>query len=98
MGSDAGRGTSTLSGTLTLAANPCTTRPCLPGVALALDSAAGRYFLRRRRRWLRDPSELEEGPAMPGDRIVVTGHAGAGADVDGMPFLTLDVLAVRRDG
>jgi hypothetical protein len=75
--------------------NPCTTRPCLPGLTLAVDGPAGRHFLKRSKTWIADPEQLAAGLAA-GDEVTVTGEGSSATDVDGQGFRTLTVESARR--
>jgi hypothetical protein len=85
----------TVRGRIGLLPNPCTTQPCLPGLALAIEGPAGRHFLTRGRAWVTDPGALAPDLA-PGDEVVVTGVEARRTDVHGQPFRTLDVESVER--
>ena len=84
----------TIRGTLELVPNPCTTRPCIPGLALAVVVDGVPYFLTENealcmqgRNWSR---ELPD----PGEPVAVTGEVEAQLDVNDCRFLTIEVAGI----
>lgn len=85
----------TLTGRYVFLPNPCTTSPCLPGMALALESAGRYYFLTAAGRWLDKPAEHWGWAPQYGDRIAVTGRTGEQSDIHGKAFATIEVESLR---
>jgi hypothetical protein len=91
----------TLRGSLVLLANPCTTQPCLPGVALALAppaDAGGPHpcFLTRHGAFVSDPRALPGGSrAAIGELLEVVGERSERYDVHGEKVVTIEVADVQ---
>lgn len=85
----------TLRGTLELVPNPCTTRPCIPGLALAVVVDGVPYFLTENEALcMHDRDWGRELPA-PGKPVAVTGELQTRLDVNDCRFLTIEVAGVR---
>lgn len=85
-----------VEGALVLTPNPCTTQPCLPGMALAVDTGDGPCFLTRKGTWLMDPSTLGPAAVAIGDMVRVTGSVNQAVDVRGEAFRMVEVDSVER--
>lgn len=85
-----------VEGALVLVPNPCTTQPCLPGMALAVDTGDGPCFLTRQGTWLMDPGALGPPPVAIGDLVRVTGSVNQAVDVRGEAFRTVELGSVER--
>ncbi len=88
-----GSGEQTIEGTLTLLPNPCTTKPCLPGLAFAVMADDGApYFLAKN-----DGFYMHGVPDMPepGDKVVATGSVQEKRDVTGKAFKAIELTALR---
>ena len=84
-----------LIGRCTLAPNPCTTTPCLPGVAYAVECEAELYFLTLAGRWSAQARSYAGYTAQVGDEVEVTGLVHRRMDIFGKPFFTVEVSSVR---
>lgn len=84
-------GHTTITGRYAFVPNPCTTEPCLPGMAYAMESGGKCFFLTVGGRWS-DQARAWQGwiPAV-GDAISVTGTVRQQLDIRGNPFFTLEV-------
>lgn len=71
--------------------NPCTTEPCLPGMAYAVRSATQCVFLTTAGRWLDTAIAWQEWTPQVGDAVTAVGQVRQGTDVRGLPFLTMEV-------
>ncbi len=78
-------------GTLVLVPNPCTTEPCLPGMALALDADGELLVLTQRGGWLPAGVSLPGRAPALGQRLRVRGELRQGRDIHGDPFLQLEL-------
>lgn len=88
----------TLTGTLSLEPNPCTTKPCLPGIAFALVTDDGvRYFLTRRGGFIMPSSAESNSLPAPGDKVVAGGSVQEEHDIAGNIFRTLEVTTLRSE-
>ena len=74
--------------------NPCTTRPCLPGMAYALQTPTDRYYLTRAGRWSATATAWGGYAPQIGDPIYVTGVVDDHVDAFGKPYLTLEAASV----
>jgi hypothetical protein len=82
------------TGKLELVPNPCTTRPCLPGLAFAVivDDRVP-YFLTRDGRFLmQNAIDLPS----PGERVVAVGHVSNQRDVNNNAFKTIEFTSLTR--
>ncbi len=75
--------------------NPCTTKPCLPGMAYAINAKGTDYFLTvngrsfsENRPWNRNP------PPLRGDEVDVTGKVSKQKDIRGDEFRTIEVASL----
>jgi hypothetical protein len=87
----------TITGTLTLLPNPCTTKPCLPGMAFAViadDSV--RYFLTRDGGFYMLNSGASKNIPAPGDKVVASGDVQEKQDIAGNIFTTIEITALRQ--
>ena len=87
----------TITGTVALLPNPCTTKPCLPGMALAVIANDGvRYFLTKDGGfYMQDSGESKQMPA-PGDKVVARGDVQEKLDITGNTFTTIEVTTLRQ--
>ena len=90
------------TGRLVLVPTPCTTDPCLPGLAVALEQAGTTLLLGRQGRWLTE-AETPPGwsPALGprlgdalGQVVTVTGAVHDRSDRLGAPYRLLEVVAL----
>jgi hypothetical protein len=88
-GEPAGR-VASVRGTVQVLPNPCTTRPCLPGMALALEATTGTWYLVRNRAFVDDLGVLG-GSKEVGQQVTVTGRTAQRHDVDGEVFRTIEL-------
>lgn len=85
----------TVQGLLVLLPNPCTTQPCLPGLALAVrgdarDGQRGLWYLQRGGGFVTDPAEIPGRPQL-GIPLRISGTLRPGRDVHGEVYQTLQV-------
>lgn len=81
----------TITGTYVFLPNPCTTEPCLPGMAYAVRSATQCVFLTIAGRWSDTAVAWQGWTPQMGDTITVVGRVAQRTDVRGQPFLTIEV-------
>lgn len=81
----------TITGTYVFVPNPCTTEPCLPGMAYAVRSATQCVFLTAGGRWLDTALEWQGWTPQVGAAVTVAGKVTQRTDVRGQPFLTMEV-------
>lgn len=86
-------GTHTLTGVLSLVPNPCTTRPCLPGLALAVVVGPTPYFLTRNGKLCRDDDALGR-RAPVGAKVRVSGAVETSRDVNDCLFHTIEFVSL----
>ncbi len=87
----------TLRGTLEFVPNPCTTRPCIPGLALAVVVDGVPYFLTDNEALCMHGSDRGRELPASGKPVVVTGEVETRLDVNDCRFLTIDVAGVRDE-
>lgn len=84
-------GVEAVTGLLVLAPNPCTTTPCLPGMALAIQSEGRLIFLTSSGVFRTTTTAWAEADIEPGSVVSVRGVAQARSDVAGRPYLAIEV-------
>jgi hypothetical protein len=86
----------TLVGTLTLVPNPCTTRPCVPGMAFAVIVGDTPYFLTKDGRLCM--SNYAWAPTAPtlGAQVTATGVVAENSDVNDCLFRVIEFTSLRR--
>ena len=84
------------TGKLELVPNPCTTKPCLPGLALAVvvDDRVPYFFTRNGRLQMQNAVDLPS----PGERVVAVGQVTDQKDVNDNVFKTLEFTSLTRAG
>lgn len=87
----------TIHGTLELVPNPCTTRPCLPGLAFAVVADGVPYFLTKGGALcMQDRAWDDELPA-PGTPISVKGTVEERWDMNNCRYITIEFSAARSN-
>lgn len=91
-----------LHGQVVLVPNPCTTRPCLPGMALAIRATPGSgeqglWYLVRDGAFLTDP-ESPPGTPPVGTLARASGVAHTHVDVNGDPYTTFETDTLNPAG
>ncbi|MGI5939323.1 MAG: hypothetical protein ACOX8V_01295 [Thermoleophilia bacterium] len=84
----------TVTGHYAFVPNPCTTVPCLPGMAYAIESNGQYFFLTRDGRWLDQAPTWKGWTPSVGDVVSAMGDVGQQTDVRGDPFFTLEVRSL----
>lgn len=90
--------TERIEGRYEFVANPCTTRPCLPGMALAVRGGERDYFLTVDGRLMAEARSWQGYAPEPGDRVAVTGEVRSHRDVFDKPYQTLEVTTLEAVG
>jgi hypothetical protein len=87
----------TITGTVALLPNPCTTKPCLPGMALAvIANDSVRYFLIKDSGfYMQDSGESKQMPAS-GNKVVARGDVQEKLDITGNNFKTIEVTTLPQ--
>ena len=88
----------TITGKYAFLPNPCTTKPCLPGMAYVLESSGQYFFLTMGGRWLDKPVERWGWTPELGDIVTLSGRVTQRRDVHGEPFLTIEVESLIPGG
>ena len=84
----------TLTGRYMITGNPCTTRPCLPGVAYAILVNDEHYFITLNGHWFSENRSWEGYTPEPGNMVTVAGSAEEKIDIYGKPFHTIEAVSV----
>jgi hypothetical protein len=87
-------GVQTLEGRYEFLPNPCTTRPCLPGMAYALKAGDAVLFVTSGGRWFAEARSWGGYTPQPGDGVVVTGEVREQLDADGQTFLVIEATSI----
>jgi hypothetical protein len=92
-----GQTAKTINGTLTLLPNPCTTQPCLPGMAFAvLGDDSVQYFLTRDGGFYMLGSGESNNLPEPGEPVVASGDVQEQHDIAGKAFKTIELTSLRK--
>ncbi len=86
----------TITGRYAYIPNPCTTRPCLPGMAYAVNAKGIDYFLTVAGRWFSENRPWNGYTPEPGDDVEVTGKISTQKDIRGGEFRTIEVASLVR--
>ncbi len=86
----------TLHGTFLAAANPCLTKPCLPGLAAAIKSGNNTLFLLKNGKLCSDDFSWEGFTPNQADSIVVQGLTHTATDINGNPYQTIEVITLLK--
>lgn len=86
----------TITGTLALLPNPCTTKPCLPGMAFAViaDDSVQYFLTKGGGFYMLGSGESNKMPA-PGDKVVASGDVQERRDIAGNIFTTIELTTLR---
>jgi hypothetical protein len=90
-----GNALSTTTGRYTYSGNPCTTDPCLPGMAYAVLVDEKPYYLTANGHFFIENRSWADYTPEPGDLVTVTGYLENKKDVFGKPFCTIEVISLR---
>lgn len=86
----------TLHGTFLAAANPCLTKPCLPGLAAAIKTGNNTLFLLKNGKLCSDDFSWEGFTPNQADSIVVQGLTDTATDINGNPYQTIEVVTLFK--
>lgn len=75
--------------------NPCTTDPCLPGMAFAVLVDGTYYYLTVNGVVISEDRAWDSYTPVMGDRIEVTGRLNEEKDISGQPFYTIEVVSLH---
>jgi hypothetical protein len=84
----------TVTGSLILAPNPCTTEPCLPGLAYAIDADGRRVFVTTDGALRMHGHHWVEAELEPGSRVAGRGIVKERRDISGRPYLAIEVSSL----
>jgi len=87
-------GSGIIAGRYAFVPNPCTTIPCLPGMAYAIESGGQCYFLTLGGRWSSQAHAWKGWKPSVGDAVTVSGDVRQQTDVNGNPFLVIEVKSL----
>ncbi len=79
-----------------LIGNPCTTIPCLPGVAYAVFAHDEYYYVTIDGHWISENRSWYGYTPEAGDLVSVTGSLSEKRDAFGKPFHTIEVVSIQR--
>lgn len=88
--------TVTLRGTFTGVGNPCTTIPCLPGIAYVINCGDSNYILTVNNVWFSDIFTWNGYTPFYGDSIEVQGVLAWNEDLNGDEYCTIEIAALKK--
>ncbi len=83
-----------ISGRYVFVPNPCITKPCLPGMAFAVESGGELLFIAIGGQWSSEPRSWGDYRPQAGDRVIVSGQVHTCVDTNGQPFRVIEVKSV----
>lgn len=86
---------STVTGRYSYIGNPCTTEPCLPGMAYAVLANDKYYYITVDDRWFSDNRSWDGYTPEPGDLVTITGYLQQKSDIFGKVFYTLEAVSLQ---
>jgi hypothetical protein len=84
-----------ITGVFTLVPNPCTTRPCLPGMAWAVVVGDTPYFLAKDGKLCRQNDAWDGSAPAPGALVTATGTVKEEYDINHCLFRTLEPTSLQ---
>jgi hypothetical protein len=88
-------GSSILTGRCVFVPNPCTTMPCLPGMAWAVETEKRLYYLTSGGHWSAEDSPWGGYTPRVGDHISVIGRVSSHQDARGESYWIVEVESVK---
>jgi len=85
----------TITGRYSCVPNPCTTDPCLPGMAYAVLADDTCYYITIGGYWFSENRSWGAYTPEPGDPVTVTGRLQEQEDVSGNLFYTIEAVSLR---
>lgn len=85
----------TLTGRVAFVPNPCTTTPCLPGMAFALQTDTTLYYLTSDGNIYSDSLAWGDFAPQVGERVLITGRVTQRLDIKNECYLTVEVESAR---
>ena len=86
---------STITGRYVYIGNPCTTKPCLPGMAYAVQANDKFYYITINNQWFSENRSWGEYTPEVNDLVTVTGYFNEMKDVFDKPFYTMEVVSLQ---
>jgi hypothetical protein len=86
---------SAITGRYSYIGNPCTTEPCLPGMAYAVVANDKYYYITIEDHWLSENRSWDGYMPELDDLVTVAGYLGEKKDVFGKPFYTIEVVSLQ---
>jgi len=87
---------SKITGHYTLTGNPCTTTPCLPGMACAVSVNERNIYLTVNDNFLPESQSWDNYTPQVGDKVILTGYLRENIDINGDPYQTLEVVSLKQ--
>jgi hypothetical protein len=85
----------TVTGVYSYVSNPCTTKPCLPGMVFAVQSDRTYYYITVKGRFLFENLSWEGYSPEPGAIVTVSGYLSIHEDIYGDKFLEVEVISLQ---
>ena len=85
----------TIKGRYSYVGNPCTTEPCLPGMAYTVFTDNKCYYLTINDSWFSENRSWDGYLPELNDLVMVTGHLKEKKDVFGKSFYTIEVVSLQ---
>jgi hypothetical protein len=85
----------TITGEYSYVSNPCTTKPCLPGMVFAVQANRTHYYLALRGHLIFENLSWEGYAPEPGAIVTVAGYLSKHEDIYGNEFFEIEVISLQ---
>lgn len=85
----------TFTGVYSYVSNPCTTKPCLPGMVLAVQADCTYYYLAVQGNLIFKNLSWEGYAPEPGAIVTVAGYLSKHEDIHGDKFFEIEVISLQ---
>ena len=88
----------TISGEFCYTENPCTTRPCLPGMVYAVRVQSTYYYLSVQGHFVSENLSWKGYTPQIGDMVTAAGYLSCYEDLLGKSYLKIELTALQKEG
>jgi len=90
------KNTITLVGKYSFVGNPCTTKPCLPGMVHSVLVDNKYYYLTINRHLIWEELTWEGYKPLGGDTVTIEGYLSEKVDIFNNPFYTIEIISLKK--
>ncbi|HNX39761.1 MAG TPA: hypothetical protein PKK11_04195 [Methanothrix sp.] len=92
---DAALGVQSIFGEYCYIENPCTTRPCLPGMVYAVRADGSYYYLSVQGHFVSESLSWKGHNPQIGDQVTATGYLSRHEDIFGNGYLKMELISLQ---